>query len=652
MRCFLLCLLLAAKLGAQDTLTLSEVVVKAAMLSPDRTPLPLSTRIIDESSNDNNPLSSVGVPGLQVSNLDNAAQDQRIAIRGFGARAAFGIRGVNIYLDGIPMTTPDGQTQIDHIPTHLLKRVSVLRGLSGTRYGNASGGVIHLHTADDIGSSGKISANYGSYQWWSLAATAQHERQKNKLIASVSTASKKGFRNHSSFNNRQGFLKYKRLWSDKLETTWSMIFMDSPYAYDAGALTLEEVQQSRAQARQRNVDFNAKESVKQIQVGINTKYKFQKGTLNTNLHWSPRDYTGWLPFENNGMVDLNRTFYGANIEYQSAMGKGKWLIGIDLQQQHDHRQRFQNLSGVRGTQGMDQIESFGAQSGYGLMVFKWGKLSTEIGLRFDQQKLELEDRFLEDGDQQAKKDYTVWTPTLGASWSLDEHNTLFANLGTGYETPALSELSANPYGAGFNPEIEPSRSIGIDVGFRQKTKRFQWEGVIFFSNTQNELVRYELETFPGQNFYRNLGTSTRYGLEMEGVLSIDKNQKIRASMTRAAYRFDHDGRELRIPGVAENTAHLGWQFNSKHWQLGLQTNYQGALNTDNDNRTKVPSYILTNLNIGYRLLLLGANTRLGIHIQNLTNTRYFDNIRINAFGNRYYEPAAGRNFALKLECFF
>jgi iron complex outermembrane receptor protein len=86
--------------------------------------------------------------------------------------------------------------------------------------------------------------------------------------------------------------------------------------------------------------------------------------------------------------------------------------------------------------------------------------------------------------------------------------------------------------------------------------------------------------------------------------------------------------------------------------LGLQTNYQGALNTDNDNRTKVPSYILTDLNIGYRFLLLGANTRLGIQIQNLTNTRYFDNIRINAFGNRYYEPAAGRNFALKLECFF
>jgi iron complex outermembrane receptor protein len=100
--------------------------------------------------------------------------------------------------------------------------------------------------------------------------------------------------------------------------------------------------------------------------------------------------------------------------------------------------------------------------------------------------------------------------------------------------------------------------------------------------------------------------------------------------------------------VAENTAHLGWQFNSKHWQLGLQTNYQGALNTDNDNRTKVPSYILTDLNIGHRFLLLGANTRLDIHIQNLTNTRYFDNIRINAFGNRYYEPAAGRQLYLKL----
>jgi iron complex outermembrane receptor protein len=352
------------------------------------------------------------------------------------------------------------------------------------------------------------------------------------------------------------------------------------------------------------------------------------------------------------MVDLNRTFYGANIEYQSAISKGKWLIGVDLQQQHDHRQRFQNLSGVRGTQGMDQIESFGASSGYGLLVFRWGKLSTEIGLRFDQQKLELEDRFLEDGDQQAQKDYTVWTPTIGASWSLNEHNTLFAKLGTGYETPALSELSANPYGAGFNPEIEPSRSIGVDVGYRQKTKRFQWEGVVFFSSTQNELVRYELETFPGQNFYRNIGASTRYGLELEGVLSIDKNQKIRGSMTRAAYRFDHDGRELRIPGVAESTAQLSWQFDNKRWQVGLQTSYQGDLYADNLNDTKVSDYVLLHLNVSQHFSLLNQKATLGVYIQNLTNTSYFDNIRINAFGNRYYEPAAGRNFALKLECFF
>lgn len=297
---------------------------------------------------------------------------------------------------------------------------------------------------------------------------------------------------------------------------------------------------------------------------------------------------------------------------------------------------------------MDQIESFEAQSVYGLMVFGRSEWSTEIGLRFDSQALRLEDRFLVDGVLRTSRLYEVFTPTLGILWKPTKESAVFANLGTAYETPALSELSANPYGAGFNPEIKPSNSAGVDVGYRHKTIGLQWELVAFYTDTKNELVRYELETFPGQNFYRNLGTSTRYGLELEGVLSLSEFHRFRVSMTQAAYRFDRNGQLLRIPGVAESTAHLGWQFDSKHWQVSLQTSYQGALYADDLNNTLVPGYAWLDLHLGHSFSLLGSNAKLGAYIQNLTNTRYFDNIRINAFGKRYYEPTAGRQLFLKL----
>ena len=649
MRCYLICLLIVTKLAAQDTLSLDEVVIKAAISPLEQTPLALSIRPLDNTTN---PLSTLGIPGLQINNNENAAQDPRIAIRGFGARAAFGIRGINVYLDGIPQTTPDGQTQIDHLPTHLLDRVAVIRGLSGTRYGNASGGVINFQTIDDIGSLANFSAQTGSFGMWDLHAAVQHKNKNNTLLASVSTTTKNGYRNHSGYTNHYGYVKYKRQWTERLETTWRLLFMDSPYAYDAGALTLEEVRQNRAQARQRNVDFNAQEAVTQWQASLNACYRLDTGTLSAKMHWSPRDFMGWLPFENYGAVDLNRNFYGTNLEYQSSVGSGKWLVGIDFQQQDDHRQRFQNLAGSRGAQGMNQIESFGALSGYGLIVLTWGKLNTEIGLRFDRQALRLEDRFLDDGDQQAERQYGVWTPTVGVVWTLGQLGVLFVNLGTAYETPALSELSANPYGAGFNPDVEPSHTLGVDLGYRCRSQRFQWEAVAFHSRTRNELVRYELEALPGQNFYRNLGTSTRYGLELEGVLSLGEFHQFRGSMTQAAYRFDREGQSFRIPGVAERTAHLGWQFDNKRWQVGLQTFYQGALYADDLHNALVPDYTLVDLNLGYQLSLLGTHAKLGLTVQNLTNASYFDNIRINAFGKRYYEPAAGRQFFVRLACVF
>jgi len=72
------------------------------------------------------------IPGLFSLNANNYAQDLRISIRGFGARAAFGIRGVKIVVDGIPETTPDGQGQIDNLNVGIVERLEVTRSAERT----------------------------------------------------------------------------------------------------------------------------------------------------------------------------------------------------------------------------------------------------------------------------------------------------------------------------------------------------------------------------------------------------------------------------------------------------------------------------------------------------------------------------------------
>ena len=87
-------------------------------------------------------------PGVFFQNQFNFAQDLRIAIRGFGARSPFGVRGIQMRVDGIPQTLPDGQTQLDSIDPALIQRMDIVRGPSAALYGNASGGLIDITTRE------------------------------------------------------------------------------------------------------------------------------------------------------------------------------------------------------------------------------------------------------------------------------------------------------------------------------------------------------------------------------------------------------------------------------------------------------------------------------------------------------------------------
>ena len=92
--------------------------------------------------------SLVRAPGLTALNRQNYAQDIQISSRGYGARSTFGVRGLRLYTDGIPATAPDGQGQVSHFDLNSAERIEVLRGPFSALYGNASGGVISLFTAD------------------------------------------------------------------------------------------------------------------------------------------------------------------------------------------------------------------------------------------------------------------------------------------------------------------------------------------------------------------------------------------------------------------------------------------------------------------------------------------------------------------------
>ncbi len=142
---------------AKDTTALNEVVLTASLITTNLLDAPTASSFVNAKKiHETTPQLSLKeylgqVPGLFAQNQYNYNQDLRISIRGFGARASFGIRGVFLNIDGIPETTPDGQSQLDNIPIGIISNIEVLRGPSSALYGNAAGGVILMSTQEDLG---------------------------------------------------------------------------------------------------------------------------------------------------------------------------------------------------------------------------------------------------------------------------------------------------------------------------------------------------------------------------------------------------------------------------------------------------------------------------------------------------------------------
>ena len=640
-----------------DTLNLDEVVLKSSLINEKNPAL-----TVTEISYRDNKIKPVNFQdaidfsaGLWITNSENQAQDNRMSIRGFGARSAFGIRGIKIILDGIPLTTPDGQSQVDNIPYDLIKSIEVLKSLSSTRFGNASGGVVTINTFSELTDKASIATSFGSYGNKKIQGTYSRSKGSSSTIINVSQAESDGYRDHSSYLNKSVFFKHTKDF-EKLKVKFNLLFFDSPYAFDPGGLTIDSVDENRSQARDRNILYNSQESVRQLQTGLVLDWDTKVGQVHSNLYYSYRDFTGLLPFTGGGYVDLNRNFSGAEFSLKNGSENIEWMIGTSIQNQSDDRKRFENNEGEKGVKVLDQIESFNSFGVFALSSYNKSKYSIQAGLRYDSHEISLDDNMIGVGVDQQYVDYSkslsAFSPNLGFIYSLNKNRELYINYGFAYETPSLSELSANPNGTGFNLDLSPMSSSGFDIGFRKRSQDLFYSITAFYIDTKDEIVRYELEDFEGMNFYRNLGTSKRVGAELEATYNLGKPGILKATYTRAKYEFKNQGVSGDLAGIPKSNFLFEWQYAQKDFDIKVDFKHVNSLFADNSNEVKVPSYMLSNISFKNKLSLKEFSFDIGLHVRNLFEEKYYDNIRANAFGNRFYEPASLRMFILSINTVF
>ncbi len=609
------------------------------------------------------------LPSVYVQASQNFSQDERIAIRGFGAQSSFGIRGIQILVDDVPHTLPDGQSQLDGLSLQNIASIEVLRGPQSALYGNSAGGVIKISTKVPNTDQVAVKLTKGSYDTEQAYLYANKHLDNVNVGVSISHLDKQGYRDHSEYEKSafNGHVDWQVLpnWLLRVNSQ----YIDSPVANDAGGLTRIQAQTDPSSARDRNVSFNAGEAVSQHKHTLASRYQVDDlSQLNAQLYYFDKDFNNRLPFEAGGQVELARKFYGANLQYATAHFlsdyQGQLILGANWQQQDDNRRRYDNLSGTRGDLALAQQELIDSAALYGQLSAELSnQWLVDVGLRYEHNQVEVNDNFLIDGDQSGQSNWHNSSVNIGTSYQFTDAHILYGTISQSFQIPTTTEL-ANPsnnlagqLAGGFNPDLDPETAINYELGYRGEfNPQHRFDLALFYIDITDAISPYEK---PGSDdeitYYRNAGKASRRGIEATTMHQLLDNLSWKNQYSYSDFTYDEfdtpqgDFSGKTQPGIAKHkgASQLVYQ-NNNDLSVNLGLIYVGDRYTNNSNTESADSYWLTNAGISQAIQFEPIDLSLSLTVNNLFNQYYDDNIRINAFGGRYYEPGPERLFMFTL----
>jgi iron complex outermembrane recepter protein len=609
------------------------------------------------------------IPGVFAMNPDNFTQDLRISIRGFGARAAFGIRGIRIFTDGLPEGTPDGQADVDNLDMGIIRQMEVLRGAASGLYGNAAGGVIYMLTENPTSKKPLLEAQFsrGSYGFQRYQVKAGQKINKFLYFVNGSVNNTEGYRAASQMKNSIFNAKIAYDFNPTTKLTVLANYGNSPLANDPGGLTAAQITDNPRQAGANNLLFQTGELVKQSRVGATFETKLgQKHTLAARSFYTSRQLLNRLAVAANGYGDLKRNYYGMSVGYQLnekiANMPYRLKLGLDVENQADTRQRYAYLKVV--TNGvttynqdklvLNQLEAFKSTGIYLLQELQpTPKLLISLGVRYDDLNLKATDNYLTDGDQSGSRHFTKVNPMLGVNYALMEKVSVYANYSSTFESPTLNELSNNPDNTGgFNPTIAPQQAKSYEIGTKGKyTEGGHFDVAVFKIETENDLVPYQITGQTGKTYFRNAGKTERKGVEIGFSYPMTACLTFHYTHTFSDFKYKtysvnttiFDGKIL--PAIPKTNAQFELRYaGTKGFFASIQGRIVDKIYANDANTAAAAGYSLLNLRLGHTFTIKDVQIEPFFGINNLMNTNYIANVQINAQSDRFFEPATLRYF--------
>lgn len=600
------------------------------------------------------------IPGVQVDNRYNYALGERISIRGLGARAQFGVRGVRVLLDGLPATMPDGQTQLNHVDVASLGGAEVVRGPASALYGNAAGGVIRLSTPPPppVPLASEYHATVGQDALLRLNSAAAGTIGRAAYRASLTRLKYDGYREHQSADNSlAGFNLGLQKGTNTLRVVFTAVHYD---AQNPGALSDSALRADRHAAVPANVSQKAGEEGKQGQLGATWEHAFADASLEVTAYGLARSIDNPIAIR---WIDLDRGAGGARAVGSGEVGRLRWTGGAEWELQRDHRVNHENLAGARGAELLNQVERVRSLAGFGELSASAGPVEAMGALRYDRFRFSVRDRFVNAGDpdDSGARTLDAWSPTLGVSVSAAPWLALYGNVATGFQTPTTTELANRPSGAGgFNPDLGPERTRSLEVGAKGRRGAAWVELAAYRARIDSMLIGFEVASFPGRQFYRNAGRARHRGLEAGAGVTALRALTLRAAYTWTDARFvryvvgDEDFAGNRVPGIAPHRLDA-----TAYWRpvrgpfAGMDVRHESATPVADDDAAgslSSPAYTVLDLRGGWTEVRAGSfRLSPSAGITNLLDADYNTSVVVNAARGRFYEPGPGRTFYASLE---
>lgn len=679
-------------LHAQNiTNDLKEIVVQSGRLEQKQFDAPASIYAIDaQTIRNSGPQVNLSdalaqVPGVVALNRNNYAQDVQISIRGFGARSAFGMRGIRLITDGIPATIPDGQGQTSTVSMTSTDRMEVLTGPLALLYGNASGGVIQTFTREAGNTPEAQVAMYaGSFGMtrtdWQLS-----QRSGNVgMVADYSTFAIEGYRANSDTRRQQ--LNSVITVDAKPDTRFKFIInvFDMPYAKDALGLTAQELAKDPSAAGSGAVTTRTRKTVKQEQTGVVVEHR-----VDSDLKLQGRLYGGNrtnLQFQStNKWVGLDRQFEGLGLQ---ASGKSQvfdqqrmnWVVGVDLDHAAEQRQGGTASNGEKTTTTINSArnELNEARNRDVFAQANWSlgeRYTLTTGARQSRVTLKSTDYLTSNpADGSGAVDYKATSPVLGLTWHAQENLNLYANHGKGFETPTMAEAAystnANRTAINeqFNPNLLASRSRHLEIGSKWlPTPSARVDAAWFQIDTENEIV--SAYSNGGKTAYANAAQTKRNGVELALRHQHNANWRSHASATfmNATYEAGTasysppNGNSL--PGIPKRQLFTSLQWSEKGFvpvgqkpalglEAGLDLISRSSMWANDGNTATATDYALApgfsqlNARVRQRYQVGPAHVEAFVGVDNLTNKDTISSVIINQSSKQYFEPGLPRAWVL------